>query len=267
MPGYRRADLQRLAESKLEDARLLLVNQRWFSAYYLAGYAVEFGLKACIARQFAADTIPELPFVKEVYTHDLEKLAKHAGLATALRARGAASPRFAGNWATVLEWSESVRYMSIDSYSASLMLVAVGDPERWGFGMAEAALVGPNLAASQRFLELLDREGLGPRAAVWVYGPDQYSWKLWIVPPDKIKNKQEFYLKLASVFSRNIEKLDGLDFGSVQFTSRDHPAIIGLARLIHAPGLVDVRFEGNLFDGFYLPDAIVVRMDVERSTP
>jgi hypothetical protein len=43
-----RAELQQLAEDRRLDAEALLAAQRWAGAYYLAGYAVECGLKACI---------------------------------------------------------------------------------------------------------------------------------------------------------------------------------------------------------------------------
>lgn len=46
-----RYDLQRLADLRAAEARLLLDNGYWSGAYYLAGYAVECGLKACIARR------------------------------------------------------------------------------------------------------------------------------------------------------------------------------------------------------------------------
>jgi HEPN domain-containing protein len=45
-----RADLQSLSNLRLADARALLSAGRFAAAYYLAGYAVECALKACIAR-------------------------------------------------------------------------------------------------------------------------------------------------------------------------------------------------------------------------
>ncbi len=48
-----------LAAAKCEDATLLLAHARFSSAYYLAGYALELALKACIAKQFAAEVIPD----------------------------------------------------------------------------------------------------------------------------------------------------------------------------------------------------------------
>ncbi len=45
-----RADLQALAETRLQDAQTLLAQQRFSVAYYLAGCAVELAMKALIAR-------------------------------------------------------------------------------------------------------------------------------------------------------------------------------------------------------------------------
>jgi len=41
--GPARADLQRRAQAKRDDARLLAQHGRWSNAYSLAGYAVELG--------------------------------------------------------------------------------------------------------------------------------------------------------------------------------------------------------------------------------
>ena len=49
-----RADFQKLAEIRLEEAATLLNAGKFDGAYYLSGYAVECGLKACIAKQTKA---------------------------------------------------------------------------------------------------------------------------------------------------------------------------------------------------------------------
>lgn len=45
-----RRDLQTLANLRLREARVLLRAKEFNGAYYLSGYAVERGLKACIAK-------------------------------------------------------------------------------------------------------------------------------------------------------------------------------------------------------------------------
>jgi len=76
-----RDDFQELAHKRLRDARVLLRGRRHAGAYYLTGYAVECGLKACIARQTRRFDFPPKPnAVRDIYVHDLTKLVKAAGL-------------------------------------------------------------------------------------------------------------------------------------------------------------------------------------------
>jgi HEPN domain-containing protein len=46
-----RTDLQQLAELRIKEARILLDGDSYSGAYYLAGYAIECALKACIAKR------------------------------------------------------------------------------------------------------------------------------------------------------------------------------------------------------------------------
>jgi HEPN domain len=47
----KRNDLRALATLRLSEARLLLNHRHWDGTYYLAGYAVEIAIKACIAKR------------------------------------------------------------------------------------------------------------------------------------------------------------------------------------------------------------------------
>jgi HEPN domain-containing protein len=49
-PAISRADFQQLADVRLKEAKALLDLGMWDGAYYLAGYAVEVALKACIIK-------------------------------------------------------------------------------------------------------------------------------------------------------------------------------------------------------------------------
>ena len=53
-----RTQWQEFAERWLIDAKHLLDNHRWAAAYYLAGYAVECGLKACVLVRKAMKGLP-----------------------------------------------------------------------------------------------------------------------------------------------------------------------------------------------------------------
>jgi AbiV family abortive infection protein len=78
--GQKRNDLQANAQAKLDDAIILLQNGRYSNAYYLAGYAVEIGLKACIAARITAETIPDKEFIKGILNHQFTRLVGLAGL-------------------------------------------------------------------------------------------------------------------------------------------------------------------------------------------
>jgi hypothetical protein len=127
--GYKRGDLQARAQAMLDDAILLLTQKRYSNAYYLAGYAVEIGLKACIAAQVAAETIPDKEFIKGVLSHQFMGLVGLAGLRSDLKDRQDVDPDFAANWAVVSEWLPDARYDAIDPTSAQALVMAIADPK------------------------------------------------------------------------------------------------------------------------------------------
>ena len=81
-----RQDFQELARVRLEEARALLIAGHSAGAFYLAGYAVECALKACIARQTREHDFPPDPeTVRQIYSHRLPGLLLRAGLEGQLR--------------------------------------------------------------------------------------------------------------------------------------------------------------------------------------
>ena len=76
-----RRDFQNLARLRLEEAEALLTAGKSDGAYYLAGYAVELGLKACIAKNTKEyDFPPKEAVVRQFYSHSIKGLLKAAGL-------------------------------------------------------------------------------------------------------------------------------------------------------------------------------------------
>src|SRR5437868_11244423 len=125
--GLKRTDLQSIAQAKVDDAHLLFQNGRFSNSYYLAGYAIEIALKACIAAQISAETIPDKDILRKVLNHEFPVLVGLAGLATALKEQQDSDSLFAANWAIVSEWNPDVRYESTDSTAAQQMLSALTD--------------------------------------------------------------------------------------------------------------------------------------------
>ena len=104
-----RSDLQALAETRLNEARVLLDAGFPEGAYYLAGYAVECALKACIARRTREHDFPERD-AQKYYKHDLQELLTHALLKPELEMAVRLEPRLKEGWNLLKNWSEEARY-------------------------------------------------------------------------------------------------------------------------------------------------------------
>jgi hypothetical protein len=123
-----RLQLQQLAEERVRDAEALLAAGQWSGAYYLAGYAVECGLKACIAKLTSEHDFPDKDRAIKSYTHRIDVLADLAGLESQrdLDARG--NPEFGTNWLVVIRWEEKSRYEFRSEPDARKLVKAVTDP-------------------------------------------------------------------------------------------------------------------------------------------
>ena len=128
-PVITRDDFQQHADAKLDEAEVLLYAGRWSGGLYLAGYAVELAIKACIIKKLmATDAFPDKEFSRKCYTHELKQLFKRAGLTTAFDAALAADPRLRSNWLVVDDWSEAYRYERADEVEARTLFEAISDP-------------------------------------------------------------------------------------------------------------------------------------------
>jgi hypothetical protein len=96
-------------------------------AFYLAGYAVECALKACIAKGTRRGEFPERKKVESSHTHNLVELIKVAELDKARLERAGKDAAFRNNWDVVRSWSEQSRYERQQQESARTLLAAIGD--------------------------------------------------------------------------------------------------------------------------------------------
>jgi HEPN domain-containing protein len=123
-----RAEFRELAEQRLVEAKVLLDQKQWDGAYYLAGYAVELGLKACIIKTLlATDAFPDREFSKNCYTHAIETLVRLAKLSDVRKSAMDADPDLLTNWAMAKDWSEEKRYHRIDKTEAESLYAAIAD--------------------------------------------------------------------------------------------------------------------------------------------
>jgi HEPN domain-containing protein len=122
-----RTDLQQLAEERVRNAKVLLAAKQWSAAYYVAGYAVECGLKACIAKGVKAEEFPDRAFADKCWAHDLKQLVVVAGLKEQFALDKAADTDLAANWECVKDWTEARRYARTPKGEAEELFRAITD--------------------------------------------------------------------------------------------------------------------------------------------
>ena len=110
-----RQQLQELSKVRRKEAAALLKAKHYGGAYYLLGYSVECGLKACIAKQTKKYDFPDKDIAAKVHIHNLENLLKLAGLENELETDMKANKTLEVNWAVVKDWKETCRYTTIIS--------------------------------------------------------------------------------------------------------------------------------------------------------
>jgi HEPN domain-containing protein len=126
-----RRDLQTLSKIRLLEAKALLRLGFNDGAYYLAGYAVECALKACIAKATKRHEFPDKRRVNESHTHVLKELVRLANLEDSRLDRLRTDKDFRDNWAVVQAWSEQSRYRRSQPEAAEAMVKAANGVMAW----------------------------------------------------------------------------------------------------------------------------------------
>lgn len=124
-----KADIEKLAQAKLEDAEFLLTDKRYDAAYYLAGYTIELLLKAKVCQTLGIDhffdepTLKSLRYPQTFKVHDVKQLLIFTGMYKELMAEVASNPTFMSSWSHVCEWNEEARYVTGKTASDAQKLV------------------------------------------------------------------------------------------------------------------------------------------------
>lgn len=122
-----RKDLQSLSRTRFEESAALLAAGLPDGAYYLAGYAVERALKACIAKETQRYEFPDKKRVDASHTHNLKELVRLANLEQARSQEANHDPIFRDHWDLVQHWTEQSRYSRRGSEFAKALVEAIGD--------------------------------------------------------------------------------------------------------------------------------------------
>jgi len=130
-------ELEQLAELRLAEAVALLnlTPPMPDPAYYLAGYAVECALKACIAKRTAEHDFPDKDFAAKCFTHKAKDLVPLADLEDERSTAMDGEASLAANWLVVKDWTEKSRYERWTLEQSTALIDAIREPNhgvlRW----------------------------------------------------------------------------------------------------------------------------------------
>lgn len=129
------AEWRDLAEERLVDADALLGAERWAALYYVVGYALECGLKACLIKFVERNphiVFRDNQFSKDCWTHDLNVLLKSCELdsvrlADTYDSQGTETA-LGTNWQIAGQWNEHSRYRKMSKANALKLYKAITHP-------------------------------------------------------------------------------------------------------------------------------------------
>ena len=124
-----KAEAKQFADAWIVDARAPLDEGRWHATYYLVGYTLECGLKACVLAHIDNTGIifQDRKFAEKCFTHDLEALVKAADLESIRGLDIQANADLGINWQIVKDWNVDIRYQDKSGFDAKRLYQAVTD--------------------------------------------------------------------------------------------------------------------------------------------
>ncbi len=136
-------DIISLAEEKLNDAEYLIKGGRYNTAFYIAGYVIEYMLKAKICKTLGIENLfdfentdPKKFHVdgnlnRSFKVHDYDQLLVLSGLYPDFDIQ-MSNVKFKANWSKVCTWSENCRYLTGKNESETKdMLTSIKEIKQW----------------------------------------------------------------------------------------------------------------------------------------
>lgn len=120
-----RADLQKLSNIRIREAKILFAAGEHSGAYYLTGYAVECALKACFAKGVRRYDFPDKNRSDKIFIHRLPELVRLVNLDADLAAAKQANSKFAASWLLASNSTEESRYSIWTKNEAEAIIRAI----------------------------------------------------------------------------------------------------------------------------------------------
>lgn len=127
--------------------------------------------------------------------------------------------------------------------------------------MAEIALVGPDVGGARALMSLLEADGLTIKAAVFVLSTEGSNWRLWLEFAEPFTDKREAYRRIASIVAAHQHEIGGIDTSDIDLVASNNKALDALGRMMRVGAGGQVQLSNSMFDGVFLPEAIILKMD------
>ncbi len=115
---------------------------------------------------------------------------------------------------------------------------------------------------TSRLIELMDTASIPPKGVLLVRDLGSGNWRIWIVPPSQFqkKRKRDFNAEVTFLLLRNQSEFSALTNSIIDLRFPEYPAIKILGKICRAEGITRIEFTACIFNGFSLPDSIILRM-------
>ena len=112
-----RKELQKIAVTRLKEAKVLYDTSLYDGAVYLCGYVVEAALKARICKHLQMKEYLDTGDMKSVFlSHDFDRLLFLSGLKNRINLANRRGTDLFKNWSLLTTWTPDMRYASVGTY-------------------------------------------------------------------------------------------------------------------------------------------------------
>lgn len=279
--GSSRSDFQWLAKTRIREAKALLDQGLFDGAYYLAGYAVECALKACIVKKIKRSELPDKKFIQDVYTHKLGRLLGTNGAADRIpTGHVRQAVRLKLDDGKRLERGDKVRNSRTAVYREVHVLSRNTPSEEptgrracasavqchyrsstWSIPMVKEVLVDKQIEAGRVLTERLDKGGFPVTASFWLFDSDTNDWRLTIAleAVDRIGvGARKVYGRIQDILSEDADLGRVLDLQDIHLAG-PMDNLIRDFRKLRQRKLGVVRLKRTVVGGRYVEDAYVYK--------
>jgi len=113
-----RKELQKIAITRLKEAKVLYDNGLYDGAVYMCGYVVEAALKARICKHLQMKQYLDTGDMKNVFlSHDFDRLLFLSGLKNRINLANRRGTNLFKHWSTLTTWTPDMRYAVVGTYT------------------------------------------------------------------------------------------------------------------------------------------------------